>query len=53
MRDNAYMKKQTIKKPKAGILVKVEKATTSPKKLDKSDPGYYAEIEDVPLLHES
>ena len=38
------MKKQIIKKPKAGILVKVEKATTAKPKLSKQDPNYYAEI---------
>ena len=44
MRDNAYMKKQTIKKPKAGILVKVEKAVTAKPKLSKADPDYYKKI---------
>ena len=44
MRDNAYMKKQTIKKPKAGILVKVEKAVTAKPKLSKADPNYFSKI---------
>jgi hypothetical protein len=38
------MKKQTIKKPKAGILVKVEKAVTAKPKLSKADPDYYKKI---------
>jgi hypothetical protein len=44
MRDNAYMKTQTVKKPKAVTLKKVQKAQPVKPKLSKKDPDYYAKI---------
>lgn len=38
------MKKQIVKNPKLGILVKVEKATTVTPKMSKKDPDYYKKI---------
>ena len=44
MEDNAYMKTQTVKKPKAATLKKVQKAKPAKGKLKKSDPNYYSKI---------
>ena len=44
MGDNAYMKRQTVKKLKTATPKKVQKAKPVKVKLSKSDPNYYAKI---------